>query len=80
MPSDTNNMRFPKGDARRYYTNIKNIQYDDLVKQIYPLLYAMPDQSSIYADARISSLYSTSKVINVPGSEILSNLRRDGSP
>ena len=35
MPSDTNNMRFPKGDASRYYTNIKIIQYDDLVKQIY---------------------------------------------
>ena len=35
MPSDTNNMRFPKGDRSRYYTNIKIIQYDDLVKQIY---------------------------------------------
>jgi len=35
MPSDTNNLRFPKGDSTRYMTNIKVIQYDDFIKQIY---------------------------------------------
>jgi hypothetical protein len=34
-PSDTNNLRYPKGDKTRYMTNIKIIQYDDFVKQIY---------------------------------------------
>jgi len=34
-PSDTNNLRFPKGQATRYMTNIKIIQYDDFIKQIY---------------------------------------------
>jgi len=34
-PTDTNNLRFPKGDKSRYMTNIKIIQYDDFVKQIY---------------------------------------------
>ncbi len=28
-PSDTNNLRFPKGDTTRYMTNIKIIQYDE---------------------------------------------------
>jgi hypothetical protein len=36
-PSDTNNMRFPKGDATRYMTNIKIIQYDDFIKQIFAI-------------------------------------------
>jgi len=35
MPSDTNNLRFPKGQQSRYLTNIKIIQYDDFIKQIY---------------------------------------------
>jgi hypothetical protein len=35
QPSDTNNMRFPKGAQSRYMTNIKIIQYDDFIKQIY---------------------------------------------
>jgi hypothetical protein len=35
QPSDTNNMRFAKGEASRYLTNIKVIQYDDFIKQIY---------------------------------------------
>jgi hypothetical protein len=35
MPSDTNNLRFPKGQTTRYMTNIKIIQYDDFIKQIY---------------------------------------------
>lgn len=39
MPSDTNNLRFPKGDGNnggtRYMTNIKIIQYDEFIKQIY---------------------------------------------
>jgi len=37
MPTDTNNLRYPKDDANRtrYMTNIKIIQYDDLIKQIY---------------------------------------------
>ena len=35
QPSDTNNMRFPKGQSTRYMTNIKIAQYDELIKQIY---------------------------------------------
>lgn len=35
MPSDTNNLRFPKGQLSRYLTNIKIIQYDDFIKQIF---------------------------------------------
>jgi hypothetical protein len=44
QPSDTNNMRFPKGAASRYMTNVKIIQYDDFIKQIYAveLLDAFP--------------------------------------
>jgi hypothetical protein len=34
-PSDTNNLRYPKGTNTRYLTNIKVIQYDDFVRQIY---------------------------------------------
>ena len=34
-PSDTNNLRFPKGSNSRYMCNIKIIQYDDFIKQIY---------------------------------------------
>lgn len=37
MPSDTNNLRFPKGETTRYMTNIKVIQYDDFIKQIYAI-------------------------------------------
>jgi hypothetical protein len=36
-PSDTNNMRFPKGESTRYMTNIKIIQYDDFIKQIFAI-------------------------------------------
>jgi len=37
QPSDTNNLRFPKDDANntRYLTNIKIIQYDEFIKQIF---------------------------------------------
>lgn len=35
MPSDTNNLRFPKGEKSRYLTNIKVIQYDEFIRQIY---------------------------------------------
>jgi len=35
MPSDTNNLRYAKDEATRYMTNIKVIQYDDFIKQIY---------------------------------------------
>ena len=35
MPSDTNNLRYPKDNATRYMTNIKIIQYDEFIKQIY---------------------------------------------
>lgn len=35
MPSDTNNFRFPKGQQSRYLTNVKIIQYDDFIRQIY---------------------------------------------
>ena len=34
-PSDTNNLRFPKSQTSRYMTNIKIIQYDEFIKQIY---------------------------------------------
>jgi hypothetical protein len=34
-PSDTNNLRFPKGQNTRYMCNIKIIQYDEFIKQIY---------------------------------------------
>ena len=34
-PSDTNNLRYPKGQKSRYLTNIKIIQYDDFIKKIY---------------------------------------------
>jgi hypothetical protein len=34
-PSDTNNVRYAKGENSRYLTNIKIIQYDDFIKQIY---------------------------------------------
>jgi len=37
MPSDTNNLRFAKGAQSRYLTNIKVIQYDDFIKQIYAI-------------------------------------------
>lgn len=35
IPNDTNNPRFPKGKNSSYMTNIKIIQYDDFIKQIY---------------------------------------------
>lgn len=34
-PSDTNNLRFAKGEKSRYLTNIKIIQYDDFIKRIF---------------------------------------------
>jgi hypothetical protein len=44
MPTDTNNLRFPKGESTRYMTNIKIIQYDEFIRQIYAveLLDAFP--------------------------------------
>jgi hypothetical protein len=35
IPSDTNNPRFPKSQVSRYLTDIRIIQYDDVVRQIY---------------------------------------------
>ena len=37
VPTDTNNARFPKGSVLTggYMTNIKIVQYDDFIKQIY---------------------------------------------
>lgn len=35
MPTDTNNLRFPKGQNSRYLTQVTITQFDDLVKQIY---------------------------------------------
>jgi hypothetical protein len=35
MPTDTNNLRFPKGSNSRYLTQITITQFDDLIKQIY---------------------------------------------
>jgi hypothetical protein len=34
-PSDTNNLRYAKGQKTRYLTNIKIIQYDDFIKRIF---------------------------------------------
>lgn len=44
MPSDTNNLRFPKGQTTRYMTNIKIIQYDEFIRRIFAveLLDAFP--------------------------------------
>ena len=36
-PSDTNNLRFPKGNGTRYMCNITIIQYDDFIKKIYSI-------------------------------------------
>jgi hypothetical protein len=43
-PSDTNNVRFPKGQNSRYLTNIKIIQYDEFIRKIFAveLLDAFP--------------------------------------
>ncbi len=43
-PSDTNNVRYAKGEKSRYLTNIKIIQYDEFIKQIFAveLLDAFP--------------------------------------
>jgi hypothetical protein len=35
VPTDTNNVRYPKGVDTTYLTNITVIQYDDFIKQIY---------------------------------------------
>jgi hypothetical protein len=35
IPPDTNNPRFPKSQVSRYMTDIRIIQYDDVVRQIY---------------------------------------------
>lgn len=35
MPTDTNNLRFPKGQNSKYLTQITITQFDDVVKQIY---------------------------------------------
>jgi hypothetical protein len=37
MPTDTNNLRFPKGDKSRYMANIKIVQYDDFIKRIFAI-------------------------------------------
>lgn len=35
MPPDTNNLRYARGEKSRYLTNIKVIQYDEFIRQIY---------------------------------------------
>jgi hypothetical protein len=35
MPTDTYNLRFPKGETSNYLTNIKIIQYDEFIQQIF---------------------------------------------
>lgn len=35
MPTDTNNLRYAKDNETRYLTNIKIVQYDEFIKQIY---------------------------------------------
>ena len=36
-PTDTNNLRYPKGNNTRYLSNIKIVQYDEFIKQIYAI-------------------------------------------
>ena len=45
-PTDTNNLRFPKGVQSRYLTNIKIIQYDDFIKQIHAVELMDADRKS----------------------------------
>jgi hypothetical protein len=35
MPTDTNNLRYPKGSSSNYLSKIRIVQFDDVVKQIY---------------------------------------------
>ena len=35
MPMNTNNLRYPKDEATRYLTNLRIIQYDENIKEIY---------------------------------------------
>ena len=35
VPNDTHNARFSQGEKTRFTTNIKIVQYDDFIKQIY---------------------------------------------
>lgn len=37
MPSDTYNLRFAKDNETRYMTNLKIVQFDDFIKQIYAI-------------------------------------------
>jgi len=37
MPTDTNNLRYAKDNETRYLTNIKIIQYDEFIKQIFAI-------------------------------------------
>lgn len=37
MPTDTNNLRFPKGKSSNYLTKIRIVQFDDTIKQIYAI-------------------------------------------
>ena len=36
-PSDTHNLRYAKGESTRYLTNLKIVQFDDFIKQIYAI-------------------------------------------
>ena len=36
-PSDTHNLRYAKGENTRYLTNLKIVQFDDFIKQIYAI-------------------------------------------
>lgn len=35
MPTDTNNMRYAKGEQSRYLCNIKIVQYDEFIRKIF---------------------------------------------
>ncbi len=37
MPTDTNNLRFPKSETSRYLSQITITQFDDVIKQIYAI-------------------------------------------
>lgn len=76
-PTDTNNLRFPKGERSRYMTNIKIIQYDDFIKEIYAveLLDAFPigvaPQSLSWSDDgfhRLSIQFAYQKFRTIPKS------------
>ena len=68
------------GSKSNENSNCPNVISFSNPNDMEPWLYAEPLPSSIEAVARIISLYSTSMVMNSPGSEMLSIRNIDGCP